>query len=43
MSHHLALLRHGRLIELRRAGKHIFYALTEAGGQLAEVVDSVVN
>ena len=37
------LLRHGRLIEPRRSGKHNFYALTEAGRELAEVVNSVVN
>jgi DNA-binding transcriptional ArsR family regulator len=43
VSHHLALLRHGRLIEPRRAGKHNFYALTEAGRELAQVVNSVVN
>jgi DNA-binding transcriptional ArsR family regulator len=43
VSHHLALLRHGRLIEPRRSGKHNFYALTEAGRELAEVVDSVVG
>ena len=38
VSHHLALLRHGRLIEPRRSGKHNFYGLTEAGRELAEVV-----
>jgi DNA-binding transcriptional ArsR family regulator len=43
VSHHLALLRHGRLIEPRRSGKHNFYALTEAGRELAQVVNSVVN
>lgn len=43
VSHHLALLRHGRLIEPRRAGKHNFYALTEAGRKLAQVVNSVVD
>src|SRR5436305_11243127 len=43
VSHHLALLRHGRLIEPRRAGKHNFYALTDAGRELAEVVDTVVG
>jgi DNA-binding transcriptional ArsR family regulator len=43
VSHHLALLRHGRLIEPRRSGKHNFYALTEAGRELANVVNSVVN
>ena len=42
VSHHLALLRHGRLIEPRRSGKHNFYGLTEAGRELAEVVISVV-
>ena len=39
VSHHLALLRHGRLIEPRRSGKHNFYALTDAGRELAQVVD----
>ncbi len=43
VSHHLALLRHGRLIEPRRAGKHNFYGLTEAGRQLARVVMTVVE
>jgi DNA-binding transcriptional ArsR family regulator len=43
VSHHLALLRHGRLIEPRRSGKHNFYALTEAGRELAQVVHSVVG
>jgi len=43
VSHHLALLRHGRLIEPRRAGKHNYYALTEAGRELAKVVDSIVG
>jgi DNA-binding transcriptional ArsR family regulator len=43
VSHHLALLRHGRLIEPRRAGKHNFYALTDAGRQLAQVVNAVVH
>jgi len=43
VSHHLALLRHGRLIEPRRAGKHNFYGLTEAGRELAKVVNAVVS
>ena len=43
VSHHLALLRHGRLIEPRRVGKHNFYGLTEGGRELARVIDSVVN
>jgi DNA-binding transcriptional ArsR family regulator len=43
VSHHLALLRHGRLIEPRRSGKHNFYGLTDAGRELADVVNSVVS
>src|SRR3954470_23997572 len=43
VSHHLALLRHGRLIEPRREGKHNFYGLTEAGRELADVINSVVE
>jgi DNA-binding transcriptional ArsR family regulator len=43
VSHHLALLRHGRLIEPRRSGKHNFYALTDAGRELAQVVNSIVS
>src|SRR5579863_5540007 len=43
VSHHLALLRHGRLIEPRRSGKHNFYGLTEAGRELAQVVNSIVG
>jgi len=43
VSHHLALLRHGRLIEPRRSGKHNYYALTEAGRELAKVVESIVG
>src|SRR5258705_13186974 len=42
VSHHLALLRHGRLIEPRRSGKHNFYGLTAGGRELAKVVNSVV-
>jgi DNA-binding transcriptional ArsR family regulator len=43
VSHHLALLRHGRLIEPRRSGKHNFYGLTDAGRELAQVVQAVVS
>lgn len=43
VSHHLALLRHGRLIEPRRSGKHNFYGLTDAGRELAAVVNSIVG
>ncbi len=43
VSHHLALLRHGRLIEPRRSGKHNFYYLTDAGRELAAVVNNIVG
>lgn len=43
VSHHLALLRHGRLIEPRRSGKHNFYYLTDAGRELAQVVNTIVG
>jgi DNA-binding transcriptional ArsR family regulator len=42
VSHHLALLRHGRLIEPRRMGKHNFYYLTDAGRELATIIDAIV-
>ena len=43
VSHHLALLRHGRLIEPRRSGKHNFYEITDAGRELAAVVNAVIE
>jgi DNA-binding transcriptional ArsR family regulator len=43
VSHHLALLRHGSIIAPRRQGKNNFYALTEAGEQLAEIVKKVMG
>jgi DNA-binding transcriptional ArsR family regulator len=42
VSHHLALLRHGGIIAPRRQGKNNFYALTEAGDELAKVVRGVI-
>ncbi len=42
VSHHLALLRHGRLIEPRRSGKHNFYYLTDSGRELAETVQAII-
>ena len=42
-SHHLALLRHGGIIAPRRQGRNSFYALTEAGQQLASVVKDVAD
>lgn len=43
VSHHLALLRHGRLIEPRRSGKHNFYGLTATGKELAGVVQKLFH
>ena len=42
-SHHLALLRHGGIIAPRRQGKNNFYALTEAGEQLASIVKKLIG
>ncbi len=42
VSHHLALLRHGGIIVPRRQGKNNFYALTETGEELAQVVKTVL-
>lgn len=41
VSHHLSLLRHGRLVQVHRRGKFNFYSLTEAGERLAAVVRSL--
>lgn len=43
VSHHLALLRHGQIISPRRQGKNNFYSLTEAGGELARVVQGLIS
>lgn len=43
VSHHLALLRHGRLIEPRRSGKHNYYYLTDTGRELAQVVTALIG
>jgi DNA-binding transcriptional ArsR family regulator len=42
VSHHLALLRHGGIIAPRRQGKNNFYSLTDAGTQLAGVVQNLI-
>jgi DNA-binding transcriptional ArsR family regulator len=42
LSHHLALLRHGRIIEPSRQGKSNVYDLTPAGRELAEVVGKLM-
>lgn len=43
LSHHLALLRHGRLIEPSRQGKTNVYDLTGAGKELADVVTKLLK
>lgn len=43
VSHHLALLRHGGIIQPRREGKNSFYGLTEAGERLAAVVEAIMR
>ena len=42
VSHHLALLRHGRLVQPRREGKNNFYGLTEDGRRLAVLIENIV-
>ncbi len=43
VSHHLALLRHGQLIEPRRDGKNNIYRLTERGRKLADAIETLVE
>src|ERR1700761_576763 len=43
VSHHLALLRHGGIIAPRRQGKNNFYSLTDAGAELAKVVNNLIG
>jgi DNA-binding transcriptional ArsR family regulator len=43
MSHHLALLRHGGIVDRRRQGKNNFYSLTETGYRLSRIVKGVVR
>ena len=38
VSHHLALLRHGGIVDRRRQGKNNFYSLTDTGCRLSEIV-----
>ena len=42
VSHHLALLRHGGIIDRRRQGKNNFYSLTDTGERLSKIVKDVV-
>jgi len=43
VSHHLALLRHGGIVERRRQGKNNFYTLTDTGYQLSKIVKGVTG
>lgn len=43
VSHHLALLRLGGLIDRRRQGKNNIYRLTEAGERLSQILKGVVR
>ncbi len=43
VSHHLALLRHGRMIEPRRQGKNNYYSLTDEGRRLAGAVRGLIS
>ena len=43
VSHHLALLRHGGIVNSRRQGKNNFYSLTDTGHRLSRIVKGVVR
>ncbi|MGA2706061.1 MAG: metalloregulator ArsR/SmtB family transcription factor [Isosphaeraceae bacterium] len=43
VSHHLALLRHGGIVNSRRQGKNNFYSLTDTGYRLSRIVKGVVR
>jgi DNA-binding transcriptional ArsR family regulator len=43
VSHHLALLRHGGIVNSRRQGKNNFYSLTDTGYRLSKIVKGVVR
>jgi DNA-binding transcriptional ArsR family regulator len=43
VSHHLALLRHGGIIERRRHGQKNFYSLTDAGYRLSKIVKGMAH
>lgn len=43
VSHHLALLRLGGIIDRRRQGKNNFYCLTDTGERLSDIVKGVVR
>jgi DNA-binding transcriptional ArsR family regulator len=41
-SHHIALLRHGRVLDVRREGKTNVYSLTDVGRSLAETARRLI-
>jgi DNA-binding transcriptional ArsR family regulator len=43
VSHHLALLRHGSVVTVRRQGKNNFYALAATGEELAKVIKDLMS
>ncbi|MHC5539251.1 ArsR/SmtB family transcription factor [Singulisphaera rosea] len=43
VSHHLALLRHGGIISVRRQGRSNYYGLTETGRHLAIVLQRMIE
>jgi ArsR family transcriptional regulator, zinc-responsive transcriptional repressor len=43
VSHHLAMLRHGGIVERRRQGKNNFYTLTDTGYRLSKMVKAVIG
>jgi len=43
VSHHLALLRHGGIVESRRHGKNNLYSLTDTGYRLSKIVKGMVH
>ena len=43
VSHHLAMLRHGGLVECRRHGKNSLYSLTDTGYRLSRIAKSLVR
>jgi ArsR family transcriptional regulator, zinc-responsive transcriptional repressor len=43
VSHHLAQLRHGGIVDSRRQGNNNFYSLTDTGYRLSKIVKGVVR
>lgn len=43
VSHHLALLKHGALVEVERSGKNNYYELTVKGKRLVKAIRSVLD